>query len=370
MNNSRLQSETSRNDPVLDASTAKRWTIIGLSAAVVYVCWPLWAVLVLASWTAEVSRPLLTRLDRVFRGRRRAAAAFSVLLFLALLLPVVAVILGVAAGSKDLASALSETSTPTGALEAIAGGGDGAQPIAPQLPAWPTTLPALFQLLEHYGSASVSVLQSVAGAAASGTIALFVYFGASYIFLVDGPAVWAWALRHSPLKPDYLARLGAAFQETGRGLLVGVGLTSAAQGLAATLIYVSLGVPRWWVLGPLTGVASLIPLIGSGIIWVPIMAGLFLTGHPVKGAVLAVLGIGVIAGVDNVLRPVFARLGALNMPTFLLFVSIFGGLAAFGAWGAILGPLVVRLWLEAIRLPSEGGEPDSFSTTDKSVEPV
>jgi predicted PurR-regulated permease PerM len=38
------------------------------------------------------------------------------------------------------------------------------------------------------------------------------------------------------------------------------------------------------------------------------------------------------------------------MPTFLLFVALFGGIVAFGTWGAILGPLLVRLWLEAIAL--------------------
>jgi predicted PurR-regulated permease PerM len=41
------------------------------------------------------------------------------------------------------------------------------------------------------------------------------------------------------------------------------------------------------------------------------------------------------------------------MPTFLLFVSLFGGIVAFGAWGAVLGPLVIRLWIEALALQSE-----------------
>lgn len=50
---------------------------------------------------------------------------------------------------------------------------------------------------------------------------------------------------------------------------------------------------------------------------------------------------------------VFARLGSLKMPTFLLFVSLFGGIAAFGAWGAALGPLIVRLWLQALALQGE-----------------
>jgi predicted PurR-regulated permease PerM len=133
-------------------------------------------------------------------------------------------------------------------------------------------------------------------------------------------------------------------------LLVGVGLTSATQGVVATLIYSSLGVPRWWVLGPITGLASIIPVFGSALVWVPIAAGLFLGGHAVKGAVLVVVGSAVISTADNLLQPFYARLGSLKMPTYLLFVTLFGGLIAFGTWGAILGPLIVRLWLEALTL--------------------
>jgi hypothetical protein len=49
----------------------------------------------------------------------------------------------------------------------------------------------------------------------------------------------------------------------------------------------------------------------------------------------------------------YPHLGALKMPMFLLFVSIFGGIATFGTWGAILGPLIVRLLMEALVLRSE-----------------
>jgi predicted PurR-regulated permease PerM len=130
-------------------------------------------------------------------------------------------------------------------------------------------------------------------------------------------------------------------------------LTSATQGFVATLAYLALGVPRWWVLGPITGLVSMIPVVGSALVWAPITFGLFLTHHPIKGFVLAFLGLAVIGTVDNLLRPIYARLGSLRMPTFLLFVSLFGGIVAFGAWGAVLGPLVTRLWIEALALQSE-----------------
>lgn len=336
-------------DRDLSTASALRWTVAGLTAAALYACWPLWPALVLAAWTAALARPLLVRFERALKGRRRAAATLSLLLFLVLALPLGLVVLGVISGAQDLARAIAQTSSAKSALEAVAAGAGG----APSLQI-PRDFAAAIELLQRYGAQGVNALTLVAGAAAKGVVALFIYFGGAFVFLFDGPAAWSWMERHSPLRPDHLERLAAAFQETGRGLLFGVGLTSATQGLVATLVYLSLGVPRWWVLGPITGLVSMIPLVGSGLVWAPIALGLFLTGHPIKGTILAVLGLGVISTVDNVLRPIYARMGALKVPTYLLFVSIFGGVAAFGTWGAILGPLIVRLWMEALTLRREG----------------
>jgi len=318
-----------------------RWLVGGLTVATIYVCWPLWPALVLAAWTAALARPLLLRLEKRL-PERRAASALTLALFLVLALPFGLVIVGTISGAQQILASVTAASSAKGALEAIATGDS--------VLAMPRSLPDLVALLERYGAPGYGVLTKVADVATETLVLVLIYFGGAFAFLLDGPAIWAWMQRHSPLEPKHLARMRAAFHETGRGLLVGVGLTTATQGLVATLVYLSLGVPRWWVLGPITGIASMIPLIGSALVWGPIAAGLFLTGQTVKAVVLVGLGVGVISVVDNVMRPIFARFGALSMPTFLLFVSLFGGLAAFGASGAILGPLVVRLWLEALAL--------------------
>lgn len=329
-----------------------RWILIALTAATVYVCWPLWPALVLAAWTSALVEPLLNRLQRLLKGRRRAAAVVSSFLFLGLALPLVAIVMGVISGSHELLQLLSQQPSAKSALESIASG-----PNAPALPV-PSDFSGAIDLLERYGAHAASLLRNVAGAAASGLVAVCIYFGATYVFLREGPALWLWMQRHSPLTPRHLARFAAAFHETGHGLLVGVGLTSATQGVVATLAYLSLGVPRWWVLGPITGLSSIIPIFGSALVWGPVAAGLFLGGHSLRASILLLIGIGIISVADNLLQPFYARLGSLKMPTFLLFVTLFGGLLAFGTWGAILGPLLVRLWLEALSLHNEPG-PDA-----------
>ncbi len=325
------------------------WVLFALTATTLYLCWPLWPALVLAAWTAALARPLLNRLQRFMRGRRRAAAVLALGLFLVVSLPLALLTVAVIIGSQELVQAITKAPSAKVALAAIATGSEGVPPLVV-----PHNLQEMMDLLRAYGEAGLSVLSNVAGAAATAVIGLFIYLGGSFVFLVDGPALWTWMQDHNPLDPAHLQRLAAAFHETGRGLIVGVGLTCVAQGLVATLIYVSLGVPRWWVLGPLTGIASMLPMVGTTLVWGPIVVGFFLTAHPIKAVILLVLGVGVIGAVDNLLRPVFARFGALKLPTFLLFVSIFGGLSAFGTWGALLGPLVVRCWLEVVALHRAG----------------
>lgn len=333
-------------------NTTLLWVLLFLTAVTFYLCWPLWPALVLAAWTAALARPLLNRLQRFMRGRRRAAAVLALGLFLVVSLPLALLTVAVIIGSQELAQAIGKAPSAKVALAAIATGSEGVPALVV-----PRNLQEAMDLLRAYGEAGLSVLSNVAGAAATAMIGLFIYFGGAFVFLVDGPALWSWIKAHNPLEPAHLERVAAAFHETGRGLIVGVGLTCVAQGLVATLIYVSLGVPRWWVLGPLTGIASVLPMVGTTLVWGPIVIGFFLTAHPIKALILIGLGMGVIGAVDNLLRPVFAQYAALKLPTFLLFVSIFGGLSAFGTWGALLGPLVVRCWLEVLAIHREGRAP-------------
>ncbi|HEX2875214.1 MAG TPA: AI-2E family transporter [Polyangiaceae bacterium] len=339
-------------------STTLRWILIALTAATLYVCWPLWPALVMASWTAGLASTKLSPLGQTLKNRRRVAAAFSLVLFIGLALPLAGVMLGVTSGVNELAQLLSRQPSVKVALESLASGPDAP---GPRLPA---DLGGALELVERHGLQVMHVLGDVAGAAATGLLALCTYFGGTYVFLLHGRELWAWMQRNSPLESLQLARLAAAFHETGHGLLVGVGLTSATQGAVATLVFLALGVPRWWVLGPLTGLASIIPVFGSALIWAPIAAGLFLSGHTIKAVVLLVVGTAVISTADNLLQPFFARLGSLRMPTYLLFVTLFGGLIAFGAWGAILGPLIVRLWLEALTLQREASSSDGLDPPD------
>lgn len=325
--------------------TPLRWTTLLLCAGALLVFWPLWPPLVLAAWTAALTRPLLERVDGLLKGRRRAAAFLSMMLFLVIALPLTLMTIGVFAGAQELVAVVQNSPTAVGALQTVIKG-DAETGL-------PASVTDAMALLQRTGMQGVGLITNVAGAAAKGLVALFIFFIGAYTLLLEAPALWRWLKGHSPLKPAHLQRLGDAFHETGRGLLVGVGLTGATQGLAATLIYLALGVPRALVLGPLTGIAAIVPMVGTTLVWGPLALGFFVTERPIKALVLVALGLGVIGLIDNFLRPVFTRMGALQLPLFLLFIAVFGGLAMFGTFGAIIGPLIIRLAMEALAISKE-----------------
>ena len=322
--------------------------VIALAAGAVFV--PLWASLVLAAWAAGMARPLVTRISRLIGGRGRAAGVLVGTLVLAIALPLIATVVALSRSAISLGKSLMGSSGAKGALVSLVSGADGTDEDPLTVLRSPQKIVGLVQ--EH-GPQAFDLVGGIAGAATDAFVGLFIFLYAVYVFLVDGPSYYDWIEAHAPIGREPTRRFASAFRETGRGLLVGVGLTGLAQGLVATATYVALGVPRAFVLGMLTCLASVIPSVGTALVWVPVSAGLALSGKTGSAAILAGIGVVVIGSIDNLLRPVFSRFGKLELPSFVLLTSIFGGLAVFGTWGFILGPLLARMAKEAFELARE-----------------
>ena len=335
------------------------WVALALSLTAAITLVPLLVPVILAAWTATIARPLLDRFARALRGRNTAAAVIVIALVLVLVAIASLLVAAVVSGSGELLDLVAGSKSAQSALAAIVSPGEG------EGLKLPSSIAELLPWLEGHSAEAYKVIGGVAGIAVKSVIGSIIFFFGTWTFLVEGPRAWAWAQDHLPLAPAHLRRLGSAFTETGRGLLIGVGLTNASQAIAAIIIYLGLGIPRAFVLGLLTGLSAFVPIGGAAIIWAPVAAGLYLTEQPVKAVVMLALGL-VISTMDNVLRPIFARYGNLNLPMFLLFLSVFGGLAAWGPFGAILGPLVVRLGIEALTLVREEREAEKRVTLRSS----
>ena len=347
-----------------------RW--VTLSAAVLgfVAIAPLWAPLVLAAWFADLLRPLSRRLARALRGEKRGAAATTFLLLFGLVLPLVG------AGASLIGSLHASIGLLTAAIE---GRGGLAALVAPNQESGAPShfdLRELIDLGTKHGASVLKAATTLMTASLGFGVGIFIFTYALYEFIVKGSSAFAWLEKHSPIPNDALLRFAAAFRETGRGLLVGTGLTAVVQGVLAGIAYAALGVPRALALGVLTAVASLLPAFGTALVWAPVSIGLLVAGHPIRALILAAIGAGFIGTVDNILRPFLTRFGDFTLPSFVVLLSILGGIGTFGGWGILLGPLLVRLAVEGLDIARDAklfGEPGATNVpipaTDASADP-
>ena len=118
--------------------------------------------------------------------------------------------------------------------------------------------------------------------------------------------------------------------------------TSAVQGTLGGLIFWLLGLPAPLVWGFAMFVFSLVPTLGSFVVWAPAAAYLALTGSLGKAAILTAWGLGPVGMIDNLLYPLLIRT-RLQLHTLTAFVAVVGGVLAFGASGLVLGPVGVAV---------------------------
>jgi predicted PurR-regulated permease PerM len=153
-----------------------------------------------------------------------------------------------------------------------------------------------------------------------------------------------------PLETRHTRALLEEFQRAGRSVLLGTIFTGLAQGLLAGVGYWLTGVPQAAFFGALTAVASLVPAVGTALVWVPAGLYLILTGHPTAGVAELIYGALVVVFVsDYVIRPNLVR-DAHGTPALLTFVALFGGLEVMGLAGLIVGPVVMSVALAMLRI--------------------
>jgi predicted PurR-regulated permease PerM len=340
----RIGETRNRDEAPARALLSLKVVVAVLVVAALVALLPFWVPIIVAAWAAIVAKPLYQVLAKRIHRRKGAAALLTVLLVVAFVTPLVITTLSLSAAAIELGHRLLASGSGTAALRSLANSDS-------QAPFDFKTLDAqrLLELLRQHGASAMGLAKSLFGAAAVIAVGLVVFVCAFYTFLFEGHHIHEWLLVHTPLSRGNFHRLSSVFAEVGRGLLIGVGLTALLQGAVATVGYLLCGVPQPLVLGLVTVFASLIPSIGSGLVWAPVTVGLAISGRP--GAALAMLVIGCfVSVVDNLVRPLLAQYGQLNMHGLLLFVAMLGGIAVFGAAGLLLGPLFVRLAIEGLSM--------------------
>lgn len=210
----------------------------------------------------------------------------------------------------------------------------------------------LNQTLSQVGSQSGKAAQAVGGVlSATGSLAFqaVMMLIALFFFLVDGQRLIDWVASVSPLEHGQTRELLNEFRNVSVAVLVSTVATAGVQAVVALVGYLIARVPQPFFFSLVTFFIAFIPAVGAAGVCLAAAALLLLSGHPFMALFLALWGILVVGLVDNVVKPLLVKRG-MHMHGALVFFALLGGLAAFGAVGLVLGPLIVAFFLALVRI--------------------
>ncbi|CAM3747248.1 AI-2E family transporter [Corallococcus sp. ZKHCc1 1396] len=316
---------------------------------------PFAEALFLAAVLAGTFHGLHTRLKKRLRGHGSVSASVIVLgILMALLLPLggltAFVVAEVSEGVRFVTQTVQKDGM-SGLVEKLPSGIQGpVTNLIERLPLEQEQLDSKFQ--EQVTSQGGTAARAVTGAvAATGTLLLqaTMMLIALFFFLTDGERLVQWVESVSPLRRGQTRELLREFRGTSVSVLVSTVATAGVQAVAALVGFIIVGVPAPLFFAGLTFFLALIPAVGAAVV-VLLAAGLmFLSGHPWAALFLTIWGVVVVGLVDNVVKPLLAKKG-MNQHGAIIFFALLGGLAAFGAVGLLLGPLIVAFFLSVVRI--------------------
>jgi predicted PurR-regulated permease PerM len=334
-----------------------RWFgLLAATAVALYLCWSmlqpfievvLWAVVLVI-----VFFPIHRRIQARVGSPGWSALLSCLLVIFVILVPLTLLTFAVVNELSDFAQMLQPKQDGSGGAAGAAAG--LLDPNSPYLG------PAVRWVGQYYDLSKLGSEQFIAerlrglsGAIASRTLGFvggavgfivevfFVIFTMYYLFR-DGERMRAAANDMMPLSDakarEILDRTGEVIGASVYGVLV----IAVVQGVLGGLAFWVLGLPSPLLWGVVMIFLSMIPMLGSFIVWVPAAIYLGLTGHWGKALMLAVWGALIIGSIDNFLRPKLVG-ERTRLHELLVFFSVLGGLQVFGVLGIVLGPVIVAI---------------------------
>ncbi len=303
-----------------------------------------------AAVVAGALAPVMDRLAAGMKGRKRAAAVITVAVVVAVLGPMsaLAVVLVPQAvqGVAWLRGAL-QTHALEGLVRRVP---EALRPVAERLEReLPSSLERLQDIIGAEGARAAGIAAKFLSATGSILFQTVLMLVALYFLLVDGPSLVAWLNDAIPLKRGQLSELLRDFRRVTVTVLVSTIATAGVQSALALVGYLIAGVPNAVFFAFTTFFLALVPFVGATVVVLALAILKLATGQLGHGLFLAGYAIGVVAMVDNVLKPVFIR-GGVPIHGAVIFFALFGGLAAFGPVGFLVGPLAVSFMVAIERM--------------------
>ena len=177
---------------------------------------------------------------------------------------------------------------------------------------------------------------------------LFTFFGL-YFILMDPAGAWRGLRPYIPFSDENVAILKARFEAVTKSTVIGTGLSALIQGTLVALAFwvAGLGNAVFW--GAVTVVLSILPVVGSGMIWGPSAIVLFFSGQPGMAVAMIVYGALLVGQVDHLIRPWVSNRYAQIHPLITL-VGAVAGVSYLGILGLLIGPLALTYFFELLKM--------------------
>jgi predicted PurR-regulated permease PerM len=205
--------------------------------------------------------------------------------------------------------------------------------------------------IEKVGAVSGQIGQYVltwfsgaATGAAGFLLQLFVALYAMFFFLLGGRKLVEDLMYFVPVAPGARDRLIDRFALAAKAVLKGTFLIGLIQGALGGLAIWAAGIPGAVFWAAVIAVLSVLPGVGTALVWIPVSIYLFATGSATTGALYVLWNAGVVGSIDNLLRPRLVGKD-IQLPDLMILLGTLGGLKIFGAAGLVVGPIVAALFV-------------------------
>lgn len=236
-------------------------------------------------------------------------------------------------------------------------------------------VPQLGELLSRFGvdaakletqlsNAAVAAGQFIASSALAigqDTLRVLVFFFLMlyllFFFLRDGQKLLDGLVHALPLGDERERQLLKRFAQVSRATMKGTLVVGAVQGAIGGIAFAILGIGAPVLWGTVMALLSIVPAVGTALVWLPAAIILLASGQVVAGVVLILIGLFGIGMVDNLLRPVLVGRDT-QMPDYLILLSTLGGLAGFGLAGIVIGPIIAAFFITVWQMAQRELEPE------------
>jgi len=299
--------------------------------------------------------PLHARLQQRLHDRKALAAGISVtIVVIVVILPLIVLGAAVANEGAALYNRLQDGGFSAGDLFSRA------EQRLPQVTALIERTgidPARLQ--EQAQSAAVTVSRAIAERALSigsgtlrGTLFFFLMLYLLFFFLRDGPRILDATIRALPLGDARERYLLGRFAEVSRATIKGTLVVGIVQGTLGGIAFAVIGINAPVLWGTVMALLSILPAVGTALVWLPAAIFLILTGQIGWGIGLIAFGVLIIGTVDNMLRPVLVGRDT-ELPDYVILLSTLGGIAGFGLAGIVIGPTIAAFFLSVWQMAEQ-----------------